>query len=119
SKSDVEGIPGTFFVTAEGELIIAPRLPEFQPLTIAFDGRRIRALTVHQTSLSSHEDNVNEATVEPEALGSFITSIDGETQAKMFVRRYPVQFSDLQDTDLYYAIPASEDSLFMTHNGTR
>jgi len=30
----------------------------------------------------------------------------------MFVRRYAIQFADFQNTHLFYAIPASEDTLF-------
>lgn len=110
--------PGSYSIAGD-TLEINPRLPEFQPVRIKFSRDRISRIDVSATPLNSTSGEVTETTIEPVPLGAFILSIDGDERSKMFVRRYTVQFADVERTNLLPAALASEDSLFMQHNGTR
>jgi membrane peptidoglycan carboxypeptidase len=118
-QSDDPALRGSYVLTGEDTLRVNPRLSELQPVTAVFRRGRIMSLTVEATPFNASSGAVEEAAVEPEPLGAFILSIDGEEASKMFVRRYTIQYEDFKDTHLLYAVLASEDSLFMTHNGTR
>lgn len=110
---------GSYVLHGTDTLLINPRLAEFQPVTIRFRRNRIVSINVTATTLIPTSGEVIETTIEPEPLGAFIMSINGDEQSKMFVRRYTIQFLDFENTHLFYAILASEDTLFMAHNGTR
>jgi membrane peptidoglycan carboxypeptidase len=118
-QSDEPSLRGSYTLRAADTLLINPRLAEFQPVTVSFKRGRIARLTVAATPFHPLSGDVDEATIEPEPLGAFILSIDDDEASKMFVRRYAIQFADFKDSHLFHAIIASEDSLFMTHNGTR
>jgi membrane peptidoglycan carboxypeptidase len=119
TESDKLNDAGTYVLQSNDGLRISPRLREFQPVTIRFKRGRIAGINVEATELQSVAGEVRETAIEPEALGAFIMSMDGDEPSKMFVRRYTAQFGDFKDGDLLYAIIGSEDTLFMTHNGTR
>lgn len=114
-----DGQPGSYSIHDGDTLQINPRLPEFQPVRIKFSRGRISKIHISETQLNSMSGEVIETTIEPIPLGAFILSIDGDEHSKMFVRRYTVQFPDVAQTDLFRAVLASEDTLFMQHNGTR
>jgi penicillin-binding protein 2A len=117
--SDDSTVPGSYSVSGGDILEITPRLPEFQPVTIKFSRDRISRIDVSPTQLNPTSGEVADTTIEPVPLGALILSIDGDEHSKMFVRRYTVQFADFEQTDLFTAVLASEDTLFMQHNGTR
>jgi membrane peptidoglycan carboxypeptidase len=119
AQSEQADRPGCYRLKGNDTLIITPRLAEFQPVTLTFKHNRVARIQEAATQLSPTSGDVVETTIEPEALGAFITSINGEEESQMFVRRYTVQFEDLRDTYLFYAILASEDTQFMSHDGTR
>jgi membrane peptidoglycan carboxypeptidase len=118
-EADKPDQAGSYMPQASDTLVINPRLAEFQPVTIKFKRNKIARLSVTATSLNARSGEVDETTIESEPLGAFIMSIDGDEHSKMFVRRYTMQFPDFEDRDLFYAILASEDTLFMSHNGIR
>ncbi len=110
--------PGSYWFSASDSLVVEPRLSEFKRLRITFGGRRIVSLS--ETDRAGEPDlPVLESALEPEPLGTFVLSINGDARSRMFVRREAIQFADLASTHLYYALIASEDSLFLIHNGTR
>jgi membrane peptidoglycan carboxypeptidase len=118
-QSDEPDRPGTYRLQGNETLFITPRLAEFQPTALSFRRNRIASIEVAATPLNPQSGKVAETTIEPESLGAFVTSIDGDDASRMFVRRYTMQFDDFGNTHLFYAILASEDSLFMSHDGTR
>lgn len=119
TASDKVDQPGTYALQDKDILRISPRLREFQPVTIRFRSNRIISISVEPTALYSAAGEVRETAIEPEPLGAFIMSMNGDEPSKMFVRRYTAQFGDFKDADLFYAVLASEDTLFLRHNGTR
>src|SRR5215213_1902009 len=118
-QSDEPNRPGSYRLQGNDTLVITPRLAEFQPVTIGFKRNRIANIEVAATPLHPISGKVAETTIESEPLGAFIMSINGDEASRMFVRRYTLQFDDFGDTNLFYAILASEDSSFMSHGGTR
>ena len=118
-QSDDTNSPGSFQLKSNDTLVVNPRLGEFQPLSLTFRHGRIDRLEVTATPFNPTAGKVGEATLEPQALGAFITSVNGEEASRMFVRRYTLQFEEFRDTDLFFAILASEDTRFMDHGGTR
>jgi membrane peptidoglycan carboxypeptidase len=119
SQSSDPEQPGTYKTEGANTLHISPRLAEFQPSTITFSRSRIAKISVSATDFIPTSGEVEETTVEPETLGAFITTIKDKPTTPMFVRRHTVQPSDVLGTDLYYAMLASEDATFMSHNGVR
>jgi len=119
SAADLQ--PGSYVVADARTLSITPRLPEFRPVRIAFQGARIGSLLVQDPEQYGQPDfrAVRETTIEPESLGSFILSLDGPKQSRMFVRRRVIQFDAFADTPLFHALLASEDETFMYHHGIR
>lgn len=119
SPAELSGLPGTYVVEGADTLRITPRLAEFQPAVVTFKRGRITRISVEPTEFLPTAGDVSETAVEPETLGSFVISIKDKPSAPMFVRRHTVQPQDVIGTDLYYAILASEDATFMSHNGVR
>lgn len=122
SQSDEAGQPGTYVIEGANTLHIFPRLAEFQPVTITFGKNRISNLRVSATEFILISGDVEETTIEPETLGAFITTIKEKPTTPMFVRRHTVQPSDVMGengTHIFFAILASEDATFMSHNGVR
>jgi membrane peptidoglycan carboxypeptidase len=119
NQSNESGQPGTYKLEGPNALQITPRIAEFQPVTITFTKNRIAKLTVTATEFIQTSGELKETAIEPETLGAFITTIKDRPTAPMFVRRHTVQPADIVDTDLFFAILASEDATFMSHNGVR
>lgn len=113
----VEG-PGTYWPSGDDTLAIRPRFPEFQPLVLHF-GRGTLVRIEARDPEGSRAADVREAALEPESLGAFIVSVDNEEATRMFVRRYPVQFSDIRDSHVLPVLLVSEDASFFSHGGTR
>jgi membrane peptidoglycan carboxypeptidase len=118
-QSDQQDRPGSYYRRGRDTLVITPGLAEFQPVTVRFKHNRIAVIEVSATPLNATSGNVSETTIEPEPIGAFITSINGDDASRMFVRRYALQFDDFAGSDLFFAILASEDSTFLSHGGTR
>jgi membrane peptidoglycan carboxypeptidase len=118
-SDEPQGRPGSFRVSGNDTLVITPRLAEFQPVTLRFSHGRIIGIEVAATPLNPTSGKVSESSIEPEPLGAFVTSINSDEASRMFVRRYTLQFDEFKDSHLFYAILASEDARFITHDGTR
>jgi membrane peptidoglycan carboxypeptidase len=118
TESDNAEIPGTYLRRGKFEVTVTPRLPEFERLRVRIHGQRITGLGV---ALNGERDfrAINEASLEPEVLGSFVESLNGEDRSRMFVKRQIVAFDAIRDSHFFYALVASEDSLFLKHGGTR
>ncbi|MGC2236389.1 MAG: transglycosylase domain-containing protein [Pyrinomonadaceae bacterium] len=110
---------GGFVVQGREALIIIPNRDEFQPVQIAFKNNRIQKINIFEPNFNQTGDEITEVDLEGAVLGTFISTINGESKQKMFVRRYPLHFEDFKDTHLFYSILASEDARFMSHNGNR
>jgi membrane peptidoglycan carboxypeptidase len=110
---------GAYVLQGNDTLLINPRLAEFQPVALRFKRNKIAGISVAATPLNPTSGEVTETTIEPEALGAFVMSIDGDDSSRMFVRRYTMQFTDFESSHLFFAVLASEDPYFMSHNGTR
>lgn len=119
NQSNENGQPGTFKLSGPDTLQITPRLAEFQPITVTFRRDRISKIVATPTEFIATSGDVKETAIEPETLGAFITTIKDRPTAPMFVRRHTVQAGDIMGTDLMFAILASEDATFMSHNGVR
>lgn len=117
TETDQVDMPGSYALEGTGVLRVIPRLAEFQPVTLTFNGRRIAHIKVEATSQMTIAGDVQETFIEPEVLGSFITTIQEDEASKMYVRRYTLQPADVMDTDVFFATTASEDSEFMSHRG--
>jgi len=111
--------PSGFILLGKDSLLVIPQRTGFKKLKILFANNRIQRINIFDPESNRTLDEVASAELEGAALGTFISTIDGETKKKMFVRRYPLHFEDFKDTHLYYAILGSEDSLYMSHNGNR
>jgi membrane peptidoglycan carboxypeptidase len=101
--------PGTFLVSGDS-LRINSRLREMPNLDLIFGKGRI-------TSVVSDGVEVSTAQVEPETLASFVRLIKDNQSYPMWIRRYPLQASDLIPSPLYDAVRSSEDKRFESHNG--
>ena len=105
--------------TEGNALFIYPRLAEHQPVRITFAQNRILALD-EITVLEGQEKfrTLNQVEIEPEALGSFTTELAKvNEQHPALVRRHPVQFTEIENTDLYRAVLQREDDRFESHHG--
>jgi membrane peptidoglycan carboxypeptidase len=105
---------GTFSLSGNEGLRINSRFAEFPSVTIGFHRGRIDGIQ------NSAGTDVTETTIEPEMLATFVETIRGENNTKKFLaRRRALHSEDVIDSDLLYAVMASEDSTFMSHHGLR
>ncbi len=107
--------PGTFVREGKDVIYIYPRWPEFRPVILRFSNKRIAEIKT--VSENNEIIAVRQALIEPEMLGSFVSSIKENGTESFFVRRYVIQWSDVAETKLAFAITAKEDRSFWSHNG--
>ncbi len=110
--------PGSYLVEGADRLTVFPRLPEFAAVRLAFKGAVLSAITQLQPGPAgqAEETRVEQTTLEPETLGAYQTSGQGQSATNLFVRCYPVQWPELDESHLLYAVMAREDPGFMTHH---
>jgi membrane peptidoglycan carboxypeptidase len=118
NESDKPEVPGTYQRRGKFEVTVTPRLPEFDKVTVTIRAQSVTGLKAAQNREKEFHP-VAEAFLEPEVLGSFVESLNGEDRSRMFVKRQIVAFDAIKDSNLFYALLASEDSLFLRHDGTR
>lgn len=111
-------VPGTYHRYRKFELTVTPRLPEFQKLKVVARGGRIISLSIARTGDDEFQPT-SDASLEPQVLGSFVESLNGEDRSRMFVKRQIITFDAIKDSNFFFALLASEDSLFLKHDGTR
>ncbi len=105
---------GTFSLLSNEGLRISSRFPEFPSVSIWFYKGRIGRIQ------NSTGIDVSDTEIEPEMLATFVETIRGENNTRKFLaRRRVIHAQDVRDTDLLYAVMASEDSTFMSHHGLR
>jgi penicillin-binding protein 1B len=108
-NSGEKGEKGTFFASGNS-LRINSRLREMPNLDLTFTKGRV-------IKIVSDDVEVSTAQIEPETLASFVRLIKDNKSYPMWVRRYPLQASDLIPSPLYDAVRSSEDKRFESHNG--
>jgi penicillin-binding protein 1A len=117
SETDRHDVPGSYVLEGANVLHIVPRLAEFRPVTVFFSGNRIVRLGTANAPQAAPAGDEREAFLEPEVLGSFITTIQEDEASKMYVRRYTLQPADVMESDIFFATLASEDATFLSHHG--
>ncbi len=102
--------PGAYLVERDA-LHVTPRQSWHKPVTVRFAGNRIASLLrLEPDTLTAI--SIGEVWLEPEPIGAYITTITPTKQKEDFVRRRVVQWSELEDTALFWAVVAGEDHEF-------
>ncbi len=105
---------GTFSLLGNEGVRINSRFPEFPSVRVWFHRERIGRIQ------NSAGVDIAAAEIEPEMLATFVETIRGENNTKKFLaRRRVLHAEDVMESDLLYAVMASEDSTFMSHHGLR
>jgi membrane peptidoglycan carboxypeptidase len=105
---------GTYLLLGRNAVRVISRFKEFPSVTVTF----------HKGHISHIQDltgaDISKVELEPETLATFVETIKGENNTKTFLaRRRIVHAEDVMNTDLFYAIMASEDGTFLEHHGIR
>jgi membrane peptidoglycan carboxypeptidase len=105
---------GTYLLSGRNRLRVISRFSEFPSVIVTFQkGRVSRIQDLTGADLTQVE-------LEPETLATFVETIKGDNNTKNFLaRRQIVRSDDVLNTDLFYAIMASEDGAFLEHHGLR
>src|SRR5882672_6855127 len=100
--------PGSFSVSAGGNLVVQARYRELSNVTIAWSGGRISKMT------AADGRDLDDALLEPETIRTTLQLAD---KPPVLMIRTEVPFSDVNGTPLLDAIISSEDAIYLTHHG--
>ena len=122
-----------FALEGSGKLCLTARLAEFQSAVITFNQNRVRAIEILDANNS--RSKVKEIEIEPPTLATYVWAVDENGKAdedipfveaisprnpaRMIVRRYVMNATDIMGTKLFFSVLAAEDNQFMNHRGVR